>query len=227
MWEVILKLLTALSPLAAAGIPLALNYRQNGGRNTTALMDTLARVQEKDTYSGYLVEFCIARLHNIRPLPWSFLKEILPCSHAQAIIQQVSFGRRFLDLYDVSVHDGRPVVRYADTLGTPGKRLAAMIFYGFFIAVFMASMLWNETQLLDLFLNNRWRETISSEVKAMMMLYSVLMMICGGIVCMLFIQFMALALAAKRLKRIDKLISVNFPDPTSGCRQEPDKDVSD
>jgi len=93
MWNFFLKLLPELallipllSVLAANLIPY-LNYRQSDGKNKNALLDTLARELDKVQPCGYLVESCVSRLHNIRPLPWAFLKAVLQCSHSLEIIR--------------------------------------------------------------------------------------------------------------------------------------------
>ncbi|HCT7365243.1 TPA: hypothetical protein OT765_005411, partial [Klebsiella pneumoniae] len=75
--------------------------RQNGDKNKSALMDTLAREMDKQQPCAYLVESCVSRPHNIRPIPWAFLRVVLHYSNSMEIIQLVSSGRRILALLQI------------------------------------------------------------------------------------------------------------------------------
>ncbi|EKM0528784.1 hypothetical protein ACSDIA_004061, partial [Cronobacter turicensis] len=141
MWDIVLKILIMIFSVPVvtqivSNINAFLTYRQNGDKNKLALLDTLARELEKKEPSAYLVESCISRLHNIRPLSWQFLKIVLPCSHSVEIIQLVSSGRRVLDLFDIGVAGGKPFVRYAAALSEPSRRRNTMVACIFLVIFF-------------------------------------------------------------------------------------------
>lgn len=216
--DVILKVLLTLVPVVTTIIFPYLNYRQNGGRSQTVLMDLLMHELEKDEPHGYVVEFCIARIHNIRTLSWPFLKIVLPYGHSLEIIQLISFGRRFLDLYDISVISGRPVVRYADALKAPWKRRVAMLVFFLLFSIFITLMVSAELQLLDLFFVCSWRETLSPGVTSEALGSLLLMLFYGVLSSLMAIQLLTLALSQKRLKRINNLIEESIPVPPRNCK---------
>ncbi|HHQ5781135.1 TPA: hypothetical protein ACSRHL_005549, partial [Klebsiella pneumoniae] len=80
---------------------LFIQQSQNGDKNKSALMDTLAREMDKQQPCAYLVESCVSRPHNIRPIPWAFLRVVLHYSNSMEIIQLVSSGRRILALLQI------------------------------------------------------------------------------------------------------------------------------
>lgn len=221
MWDSMLKLFLApLVTVIVANIIPFLTYRQNDNKNKVALMDTLARELDKQQPCGYLVESCLARLHHIRPLPWEFLRVVLPCSHSLEIIQLISTGRGILSLFDVQVADNRPVVQYAAALSNPSRRRNTMYACVFVCAFFIALFSYTEWQLLGLFseisLGSNVSDTVYSEV-----LYNVMLMLLWAAALFVFtLQGVILGRSGKRLSQIRILIADNFPAPTPDREQE-------
>lgn len=219
MWDLFVKIMLLLPiPLITVfftNIIPFLTYRQNGDKNKSALMDTLAREMDKQQPCAYLVESCVARLHNIRPIPWSFLRVVLHCSNSMEIIQLVSSGRRMLDLFVISVKDDRPVVKYSEALCKRSRRRNTMIAC-FFLSIFSTVLLvQTEWQLLKLLfessLPNNVSDTTYGEV-----FYLLLQMLLWSLATVVFTrQGVMLKRADKRLSLICELIAENFPAPKS------------
>lgn len=215
MWDFFIKIMLLLPiPLVTvifANIIPFLTYRQNGDKNKAALMDTLAREMDKEQPCAYLVESCVARLHNIRPIPWAFLRVVLPCSNSMEIIQLVSSGRRILDLFDISVEDYRPVVRYAAALSDASRRRNTMIVCILLGVFFTYLLLQTEWQLLELLYENSLRQNVSDAVYAEVF-YKVMQMLVWAAAAVVFTrQGAILKRAEKRLSQIRELITANFP----------------
>lgn len=211
MWELFLKLILVIPvPLVVAMMTTVvpyLTYRQNGDKNKLALMDTLVREIEKPQPCAYLVESCVARLHSIRPLPWSFLRLVLPCSNAVEIIQLVSTGRRVLDLFEISVDNGRPGVKYAPALSKPVTRWITMMTCLMLGTFFMILLSITEWELLQLLFEPNGSDTVYGEA-----MYKFVQMLVWGLAFYIFtVQGLILKRAKKRLARIQMLISVNYP----------------
>lgn len=214
MWDFFLKALLLLPvPLftvIVANIIPFLTYWQNGDKNKVVLMDTLARELDKQQPCAYLVESCVARLHNIRPLSWTFLRVVLPCSHSLEIIQLVSSGRRVLDLFEISVVDDRPVVQYAAALSDPSRRRNTMFACILLITFFIALLLYTEWQILGLMFETSLRNNGSNAVYGEV-LYKVMQMLLYAAAIFVFtLQGVILKRAEKRLSQIQMLIAANF-----------------
>lgn len=214
MWDsfhkVLLLLPVPLVTVILANIIPFLTYWQNGVKNKVGLMDTLARELDKRQPCAYLVESCVARLHNIRPLSWAFLRVVLPCSHSLEIIQLVSSGRRILDLFDISVADNLPVVRYADALSDPTRRRNTMFTCILLSAFFIALLSYIEWQLLGLLLENSLRNNVGDGLYGEV-LYKVLqMLLCAAAIFVFTLQGVILKRSEKRLAKIQVLIDANF-----------------
>lgn len=223
MWDSFLKVLLLLPiplvTLILANIIPFLTYRQNGDKNKVALMDTLARELDKRQPNAYLVESCVARLHNIRPLSWAFLRVVLPCSHSLEIIQLVSSGRRVLDLFDISVAEDRPVVQYTTALRAPSRRRNTMCACILLSVFFISLLSYTEWQLLQLLLENSLRNNVSDAMYGEV-LYKVLqILLCAAAVYVFTLQGVIIKRAEKRLSQIRILIAANFPSPTADSGQ--------
>ncbi|GEM_PF-5607056 len=224
MWDFIIKIMLLLPiPLVTvifANIIPFLTYRQNGDKNKAALMDTLAGEMDKQQPCAYLVESCIARLHNIRPLPWAFLRIVLPCSNSMEIIQLVSSGRRILDLFDITVEKDRPVVRYAARLSKRSRRRNTMITCALLGVFFTALLVQTEWQLLKLLFENSLPNNVNDAVYGEVF-YLVMQMLLWAAATVVFTrQGVILKRAEKRLSQIQELIAANFPLPNPGSKHE-------
>jgi len=221
MWEVVLKAILVIPvPLVTAmmtSIVPYLTYRQNGDKNKLELMDTLAREIEKPEPCAYLVESCVARLHNIRPLSWSFLRLVLPYSNAAEIIQLVSTGRRVMDLFEISADDGRPCVKYAVALSRPITRWLTMVTCFMSGAFFMVIMSITEWDLLKILSEQSGSQGMYGEA-----IYKfVQMLFCSFAFYIFTVQGVILKRAKNRLAKIQALIAVNYP--TSDEKNQSDK----
>ena len=215
MWDLFIKIVLLLPiPLITvffANIIPFLTYRQNGDKNKSALMDTLAREMDKKQPCAYLVESCVARLHNIRPIPWAFLRVVLPYSNSMEIIQLVSSGRRILHLFDISVKENRPLVQYAAVLSKRSRRRNTMItcvLLGLFSTVLLVQAEW---QLLKLLFENSLHNDVSNAAYGEVF-YLVVQMIIWAAASVVFTrQGVIIMRADKRLSQICELIAVNVP----------------
>ncbi|WP_240356040.1 hypothetical protein [Pectobacterium polaris] len=224
MWDIFLKVLQLLPvplvTLIVANIIPYLSYRQNADKNKVALMDTVARELGREQPCAYLVESCVARLHNIRPLSWAFLRVVLPCNHSLEIIRLVSSGRRVLDLFEVSVASGRPVVQYAAALSDSSRRRNTM-FACFLLSVcFLALLTYTEWQLLNLLFESGLRDNVSAAVYGEVMYKLLQMLLWAAAVFVFTFQGVILKRADKRLSQVRMLIASNFPAPTLDNEQE-------
>jgi len=197
-----------------------LTYRQNGDKNKAALMDTLARELDKKQPCAYLVESCMTRLHNIRPLSWAFLQVLLPCSHSLEIIQLLSSGRRILDLFDISVVEGRPVVKYAAAFSNPSRRKNTMYACISLCVFFTLLLLHTEWQLLELLFDNSLRNNVSDAVYGEVFYKVMQMLLCAAAVVVFTRQGIILKRAEARLLQIRGLIAESFPKPVSVRERE-------
>lgn len=224
MWDLFIKIMLLLPiPLITvffANIIPFLTYRQNGDKNKSALMDTLAREMDKQQPCAYLVESCVARLHNIRPIPWAFLRVVLHYSNSMEIIQLVSSGRRILDLFNISVKDDRPVVQYTAALCKRSRRRNTMIAC-FFLGLFSTALLVQaEWQLLKLLFENNLPNNVSDAAYGEIF-YLLLQMILWAVATVVFTrQGVLLKRADRRLSQIFELIAANFPIHTSSSKDE-------
>lgn len=210
-----------LAPLVTvfvANVIPFLTYRQNDNKNKVALMDTLARELDKQQPCGYLVESCLARLHNIRPLPWEFLRVVLPCSHSLEIIQLISTGRGILSLFDVQVVGNRPVVQYAAALSNPSRRRNTMYACFFICAFFIALFSYTEWQLLRLLSENSLPSNASDTLYGNVLYKVMLMLLWAAALFVFTLQGVILRRSEKRLSQIRILIADNFPAPPPGQR---------
>lgn len=224
MWDLFIKIILLIPiPLITvffANIIPFLTYRQNGDKNKSALMEILAREIDKKQPCAYLVESCVARLHNIRPIPWAFLRVVLHCSNSMEIIQLVSSGRRILDLFDISVKEGRPVVQYAAALCKRSRRRNTMVACLLLGLLSITLLIQAEWQLLKLLfensLPNNFNDAAYGEI-----FYLLLQMILWAAATVIFTrQGVILKRADKRLSQICELIAANFPIPNSDTEHE-------
>ncbi|EHM5264058.1 hypothetical protein KGN64_003243 [Salmonella enterica] len=218
MWDIFLKVLQLLPvplvTLIVANIFPYLSFRQNADKHKVALMDTVARELGKEQPCAYLVESCVARLHNIRPLSWAFLRVVLPCNHSLEIIRLVSSGRRLLDLFEVSVDSGRPVVQYAAALSNSTRRRNTMFVCFLLSAFFLTLLMYTEWQLLSLLYESSLRDNVSAAVYGEVM-YNLLQILLWVASTLVFTyQGVILKLADKRLSQVRVLIAANFPAPS-------------
>lgn len=216
--DIIIKLLLlvplSLITLIVANIIPFLTYRQNGDKNKLELIDTLARELDKRQPCAYIVESCVARLHNIRPLSWAFLRVVLPCSHSMEIIQLVSSGRRVLDLFDISVVGDRPVVQYAAALSDPSRRRNTMFACILLSVLFVALLAYTEWQLLRLLFEKSLPNNASDAAYGEVLYHVIQMLMCAVAVFVFTLQGVILKRADKRLSQIQMLITASFTSPT-------------
>ncbi|EOC0003233.1 hypothetical protein ACI0X4_003100 [Cronobacter turicensis] len=232
MWDIVLKILIMIFSVPVvtqivSNINAFLTYRQNGDKNKLALLDTLARELEKKEPSAYLVESCISRLHNIRPLSWQFLKIVLPCSHSVEIIQLVSSGRRVLDLFDIGVAGSQPVVKYAAALSEPSRRRNTMVACIFLVIFFTALFSYAYWQLLGLVFENSWRNSVNIMMSGEILKNVMQMLLFAAAMSIFILQTIILWRADERLSKIRMLIAASFPLPEAEREQESIKSEAD
>lgn len=223
MWDTLLKVLLFLVPLApvvAANIIPFLSYRQGSDKNKVALMDTLSRELDKQQPCAYVVEHCVTRLHNIRPLSWAFLRVVLPCSHSLEIIQLISAGRRLLDLFDISMVGDRPVVQYTAALSNPLRRRNTMYACFLLSTSFIAFLAYTQWQLLELLSENSLRNNIMGAVYSEVLYKIIQMLLCAAATFVFILQGLILKRAEKRLSQIRMLIADNIPHNILNTNQE-------
>lgn len=232
MWDIILKLLVFVCSIPffkqiLENINGFLTYRQNGDINKLALLELLARELDKKEPSAYLVESCVSRIHNIRPLSWQFLKIVLPCSHSMEIIDLVSSGRRVLDLFDIGVAGGQPVVRYAAALSNPSKRRNTMFGCIFLVIFFAALFSYAYWQLLGLAFEHCWRNTVNVMMSGEILKNIMQMLLFAAAMYFFILQTRILRRADERLSKIRMLIAASFPLAEAEREQEPIKPEAD
>ncbi|WP_336283586.1 hypothetical protein [Cronobacter dublinensis] len=232
MWDFFLKFLVFVCSIPffkqiLENINGFLTYRQNGDKNKLALLDLLARELDKKEPSAYLVESCISRIHNIRPLSWQFLKIVLPCSHSMEIIDLVSSGRRVLDLFDIGVEGGQPVVRYAAALSNPSKRRNTMFACIFLVILFYALFSYAYWQLLGLVFEHSWRNTVNVMMSGEILKNIMQMLLFAAAMYFFILQTRILRRADERLSKIRMLIAASFPLSEAEREQESIKTEAD
>ncbi|EOV8839313.1 hypothetical protein ACNY9Y_003901 [Cronobacter dublinensis] len=225
MWDIFFNILMLFFSfpfvkLIAGNINVFLTYHQNSDKNKIALLDTLARELDKKESSAYLVESCVSRIHNIRPLSWQFLKIVLPCSHSLEIIQLVSSGRRLMDLFDIGVAGGQPVVRYAAALSDPSIRRNTMFGCVFLVISFAALFSYAYWQLLGLVFENNWRNNINVMMSGEVLKNIMQMLLFAAAMYVFILQAVILWRADERLSKIRMLIGASFSDPNADREQE-------
>lgn len=143
------------------------------------------------------------------------------------IIQLVSSGRRILDLFDINVAGGQPVVRYAAALSDPSRRRNTMFACIFLVLLFLAVLSVTYVQLFGLLFENSWQNNVN-DVMAGEVLKNILQMLLFAAAIYVFIlQAVILWRCDKRLSKIQMLIAASFPLPEADRGQESMKPEAD
>lgn len=207
----IFTVLAKCLPVIGTIISPLLVFLQTGVKNKATLMGLLSSEMAKPVPVAYLAESCIVKLHNCRPLPWFFLQKVLHFSNAYDIIALVSNGRRFLDLFELCETDQRFHFRYTPAFRRLRDRRItqwscfglAVIMLGFFVGCYWAT-------LPVLFGTEGGKST--AEPEAINNLLNIAGMVFFAAMYYVFsVQSIVLFRADKRLKRINTLLSMNYP----------------
>nr|WP_318384821.1 hypothetical protein [uncultured Enterobacter sp.] len=194
-------------PLLVAFVSPFLVYCQTTAKNKTVIAELLSRELAKNDPVAYLVESCVSRLHNIRPLPWSFLQKVLPLSNAAEIIYLVSTGRRTLDLFEISGLD----VQFTRCFRCRRDRVKIMLLALVMAFFFLTELFSAFTYFFEL-LSPDLRPDSTGKLHALKLgltLVQIVFFIAAEY--FFFLQFIIICRARRRIEKISALISSNFP----------------
>jgi len=129
------KYIVSLLPIMFSALTLLVNFLHGSTKNKTGIVDTLSKELANKNPNPYVVQACIARIHNSRPIPASILRKLLSYDHAFEIIQLISYGRKILDIFSFNETNGKITVGYSDAYKLARNRwgsgmlcLCAMLF---------------------------------------------------------------------------------------------------
>lgn len=216
MLEEIFKAVMTAIPVLLTCLGSYLNHRQHTGKHNVTLREMLSREMAKSPPCAYQIESCVAELHRIKPLSSEFLLLVLPRSHALEIIQLVSTGRRALDLFDISVIDGRPHVRYTPAFSTFRKRAMTMAVCFIISAFFMINFSVFYWDFLDRVLGSSFPALLQEGLTGTQ-LYKLAVMTVSLAAGYVFLrQGITLKRSGECLRQIHSLIAASFPPPAAG-----------
>ncbi|EHK7195922.1 TPA: hypothetical protein JZ896_002663 [Escherichia coli] len=129
------KYIVSFLPIMVSVLSLLVNFIHGSTKNKTGIVDTLSKELSNKISNPYIVQACIARIHNSRPIPATILNKLLCYDNAFEIIQLISYGRKILDIFSFNETGGKITVGYSDAYKLARNRwgsgllcLCAMIF---------------------------------------------------------------------------------------------------
>lgn len=129
------KYIVSLLPIMVSVLSLLVNFIHGSTKNKTGIVDTVSKELSNKNSNPYVLQACIARLHNSRPIPATILKKLLSYDNAFEIIQLISYGRKVLDIFSFNDSGGKITVGYSDAYKLARNRwgsgllcLCAMLF---------------------------------------------------------------------------------------------------
>lgn len=194
--------LTIISGLIATW----LSFIYNSNRLKTEEIERLSRELTKRPSIPYIVEACVVRIHRCRPIPYDILKRLLRLSNAFEVIQLISPGRRYLNIFQFSVKEGVIQVSYKTPFLKPWSRAITAII-ALFIVTLSYSMAVKSLMDISLFLDgSNWsgQKCLDTFISVYMLFTSMVL----SIVCT--IQIYVISSAPSRLSKVNELLRENI-----------------
>ncbi|EOC1568776.1 hypothetical protein ACI1AR_004231 [Cronobacter dublinensis] len=113
-------------PIVISFFSLWVNFIHGNNKNKTAIIDNLSKELSSKKPTPYIIQACISRIHNSRPIPYNILKKIINYNNALEIIQFFSAGRRILDIIKLTEKNNRIIVGYSAAYEKSINRLKTM-----------------------------------------------------------------------------------------------------
>lgn len=137
-------------PIMVSILSLLVNYIHSSNKNKTGIIDTLSKELSNKNSNPYVVQACIARIHNSRPIPATILKKLLRYDNAFEIIQLISYGRKVLDIFRFNESGGKITVGYSEAYKLVRNRwLSGLLCLGALLLCYYLSV----TTLIDLIIS--------------------------------------------------------------------------
>ncbi|ELR0356345.1 MULTISPECIES: hypothetical protein [Enterobacteriaceae] len=205
-----ISLIFAFLPIAISFFSLWVSFIHGNNRNKTGIVDTLSKELSNKRTTPYIIQVCVSRIHNSRPIPFNILKKLLHYNNALEIIQLFSFGRKLLDILKFSESNNRIVVGYSDTYNTLTSRLISMLicFSSLSICYFTSVYLMLEMM--------KSIDRASSMGGVGFIEFGEIIFKTIGLIFFMFMtfifswQFMIIFRSGKRISKIQKLINDNY-----------------
>lgn len=121
-------------PVLFSFFSLWVSFIHGNNKNKTAIIDSLSKELSSKKPTAYIIQACVSRIHNSRPIPYKILKKIVNYNNALEIIQLFSAGRKVLDILKFTEKNNRIIVGYSATYEKSKSRLITMIICSLFIA---------------------------------------------------------------------------------------------
>ncbi|EGT4315908.1 hypothetical protein DOX48_21115 [Cronobacter malonaticus] len=128
------SLIIAFLPVLFSFFSLWVNFIHGNNKNKTAIIDSLSKELSSKKPTAYIIQACVSRIHNSRPIPYKVLKDIVYYNNALEIIQLFSTGRKLLDILKLTEKNNRIIVGYSATYEKSKSRIITMIICSLLIA---------------------------------------------------------------------------------------------
>ncbi|WP_323634523.1 hypothetical protein [Pectobacterium polaris] len=193
-------------PILVSILTLLVNFIHGGNKNKTGIIDTLSKEISNKNTNPYVVQVCISRIHNSRPIPYAILKKLLRYDNAFEIIQLISFGQKILDIFKFNESGSKITVGYSETYKLARNRWGSgilclcVIFFLYYLSV---------TTLLEIIISV---DTMAESDSRMLSTWIGLIPEVGGLLfsmVMNFVfswQFQIILFSRKRINKIQKLL---------------------
>lgn len=188
---------------------LWVSFINGNNKNKTAIIDNLAMELNRKKTTSYIIQVCVSRIHNSRPIPYNILKKIINYNNALEIIQFFSAGRRILDVIKLTEKNNRIIVGYSAAYEKTINRLRAM-----FICFLCMSFCYyiSVTLTIDIMFS---LDTISSLSNVVLIDAGDVLLKALGLAFFMFMtfifssQFLIISTSKKRIIKIQALIDDN------------------
>ncbi|MFK3711760.1 hypothetical protein [Leclercia adecarboxylata] len=204
--------LVAVIPVIISVLSLLVSFIHGSNKNRTGIIDSLSREMNNKKPNPYIIQACISRIHQSRPIPYNILQKILCFNNAFEIIQRVSVGRKALDILKFSVVNNRIALEYSDMFSKRRDRWMTMLVCAFSLVICYSTSVYMMFRMM--FIVDTMSVMDSTRISAW---GSILPELCGLVFFMFMMtifswQFIIIATSKNRIDRIQKLIDENYCD---------------
>ncbi|ALL17750.1 hypothetical protein UP00_13870 [Enterobacter asburiae] len=199
----------AFLPILISFASLLVSFIHGSNKNKTGIIDNLSKELSSKRVTPYVVQVCVSRIHNSRPIQFSILKKLLNYNDALEIIQLFSYGRKVLDIFKFSEDGNRILVGYSQAYNTFTSRLMSMLVCLLSLLVCYSASVYFMIEIM--FSLNQMNSMGSVGVEAGDVIFKSIGLIFFMLMTFGFSwQFVIIFGSGKRIKKIQKLIDGNY-----------------
>lgn len=209
----------ALLPIAISFISLWINLIHGNIKNKTDVIDNLSQELNNKEPTPYIIQACVSRIHNSRPIPFKILNKLLHYNNALEIIQLVSAGRKILDIIEFSENGNSITVGYTNAFNTVASRFFCMVVcFGSLLLCYSASVY----IMLQIMISIKGMSSLGAEEIAEIGELTLKAIVLIFFMFMTFIfswQLIIILYSRKRITKIQKLINDGYVSHNRNFRQ--------